>query len=333
MSGGVTNPDATEDTPNYRSIVLDSGKLAVTKAIAQKQRIQAFMFKTGDAYNFVPTGNASDVSGTTVFVGDASLIQSTILAPDKARFSLIIPEAAGGFTIGNIMLYVVNLDTGELIPFIWYVSKVPYPKRVPPTDGTIRDRLIFTMTEKIFNIGDALTITVQPPEYFSLAQYRNEEDLLRADLMLFQQFILQNPKFSNSPILAARRSYDNQIYGSPLYSRLDEPFFGVLDGGRASESRSSPYKGRWFWGAKLGTDNSKITHNYGGLQLTDTPDTNIGGIPLPDKRFDDSYYLNGKYIWGGMLEFNDTYYLNSVGGVPLGSAPPASYGGVPLSEA
>jgi hypothetical protein len=265
------------DAVTYLSTILNDGKLAIGQGLVQAKRLKPYNFVVGNAYNFTPTEDATVPSGDIVFTGTKSLIAGSILTKDTFRFSLTLPETAGDFDVGNIMLYVQS-DDGTIFPFIWVVSKIPYPKKA--VQGTnVGDRYVFNFIEKIINANDILAITVQNPALASLAGYRTELELPSPSQALFQQFYVQEPLYSPVPFIGARRSIDNSYWGMPLYSRLGDPFFGVLDSGRAGERISTT---KMYWGGRLSMKPEALKINYGGGLLTDTPTRSIGGLPLGD---------------------------------------------------
>lgn len=316
---------------NYRSILLQDGFYALSQALAQKKRIFPAAFVVGDAFDFDPVDSATLPSGNIVFTGGAALVNATVLAKNKVRFTVTFPETVGGFDIGNVILSMQTED-GVILPFMWFVSDVPYPKQI--TNG-VGNRLVFHFVEEIKNIEDALTITVEPPAHWSLPQYSNDAEAPPAELGLFQQYILQTTVGNPRPALAVRRPLDNKTFGIPLSERLDSPFFGRIDGGRAGESRVE-YLGRYFWGGRLNSETVNYA-TYGGGDLGDAPPYIIGGGVLLDNFGYGLWdgFLTGEFIWGGRLEFPTSYYLTQIGGTPLSSAPTPdqTYGGVPLAHA
>lgn len=315
-------------TANYLSTIMDDGKLAINEALTQGKKLKPYAFIIGDAYNFVPDKTATDpVQGNKVYIGGQSLISAEIKDKETAAFTVTVPENAGPFTVGNILLQL-QADDGTIFNAIWYVSKIPYPKTILTSAGS---RLVITFVQKIINAEQALAITVVPPAFSSLAGYPTEADLPKPENSLFQQFVVQDPVYTQTPVIGTRRTLDNQYWAMPLSSRLDEPFFGILDGGKAAEGKR-PYDKRWFWGGRLGMPPNQLPFNYGGLKLTDNGNiANIGGDPLPAFRGyrDDGDLLSGAFIWGGRLEFPQAWYLSNWG-CKLTDTPENTFGGIPL---
>jgi hypothetical protein len=266
------------DTDTYLSCILDEGKFAIGQSLVQRKRLRPHSFVIGTEYNFTPAENGIAVRGAKVYTGTKALITGSILSKDRFRFSLTVPEKAGDFDVGNIILYVES-DDGTVFPFIWVVSKIPYPKTAAK-DGEIGNRFVFNLVEKIINANDILAITIEAPDFASLASYKNEYELPNTSEILFQQFYVQEPKFSPAPFIGARRAIDNTYWGMPLFSKLGDPFFGVVDSGRAGENVLLNIK--IIWGGKLKMDSADLKKNLGGSTLTDSINSFIGGVPLID---------------------------------------------------
>jgi hypothetical protein len=266
------------DAPTYLSCILNDGKFAIGQAMVQRKKIKPHSFIIGDAYAFTPTEDGTTAAGNIVYVGDASLVTGYITAKDTFKFNLTLPESSGPFVVGNIVFNVAS-DDGTVFPFIWVAMKIPYPK-TGQLPGQIGNRFVFELIEKLINANDVLQIDIIPAEYFSLAGYRNETELPSPSDALFQEFIVQEPLYSPVPFIGARRSIDNSYWGMPLVFRIGDPFFGVLDGGRAGELVKSQ-QARMFWGGRLRMAPTDLKINYGGSKLTDRPGYTIGGDPLP----------------------------------------------------
>jgi hypothetical protein len=264
--------------PTYLSCIVNDGKLAIAEALIQGKKITPHSFIIGDTYNFTPTDDGTVVAGNVVYVGTRGLITGSILSKDQFRFNLVVPESAGPFTVGNIMFYVQS-DDGTVFPFIWVAMKIPYPK-AGQAPGSIGNRFVFELIEKIVNVTDVLDIEIQPSEYFSLAGFTSELELPTPSEALFQQFVVHEPRYSPVPFVGMRRGVDNTYWGMPLPFRVGDPFFGILDGGRAGEPKY-PSQSRMFWGGRLRMQPSDLMVNYGGGNLTDKPVYSIGGEPLP----------------------------------------------------
>lgn len=264
--------------PTYLSCVLDDGKLMMGDQSVRGNRFKPHSFVVGDAINFKPNTDATTARGNIVFTGDKSLIAGSILTKDTYRFYLTFPESAGDFSIGNLVLNMQRED-GTIFPFIFVASKVPYFKQAA-APGDTGNRYVFNFIQKIINVEDALNITIQTPAYASLPGYKTEFDLPQPSQAGFQQFYVQEPLYSSVPFIGLRRSIDNSYWGMPLYSRVGHPYFGILDGGRAGESRITTFS-KFYYGGRLGTQSRKFRRRYGGLKLTDKPTRRIGGLRLP----------------------------------------------------
>lgn len=262
----------------YLSCILEDGKLMMGDQTVRGKKFTPHSFTVGDKVNFTPNTSNTAIEGNLVFTGDKVNIAGSIIAKDTYRFDLTFTEQTGDFTIGNIILNMQRED-GLIFPAIAVASKVPYFKQAA-TPGTTGNRYVFSFIERIFNVEDALEITVQAPAYASLAGYKTEYDLPQPSQAVFQQFYVQEPLHASAPFIGLRRAVDNTFWGFPLYSRLGHPYFGILDGGRAGESRLQE-NSKFYWGARLNTPNSSFKRTYGGIKLTDKPTRRIGGMPLP----------------------------------------------------
>jgi hypothetical protein len=264
------------EIPTYLSCIVDDGKYAIGQALVQQKKIRPYCFTIGNAYNFTPLESGTEVQGDLVYTGSGSLIKGYIVSKDTFKFSLTVPESAGDFDVGNILLYMQS-DDGQIFPFIWAVMKIPYPKQ-KQIENTVGNRFVFEFIEKIVNVTDILQMDIVANEYASLAGYQNEFDLPIPSQALFQQFVVHEPKFSPVPFVGMRRTVDNSYWGLALYSKVNDPFFGTIASGQAGDSKGS--KDNIFWGGTIKMTDDKLPITYGGGTIASNPTFSIGGGPI-----------------------------------------------------
>lgn len=254
--------------PNSRSIVLNSGNRALLRAFGDGVRIPIGRFRVGDAYNFTPVETETGPSGALVYTGGTEKINIEILDTDELKIAITFTDDIGPFDIGNIVVDLLVED--GYVPFLKWASDIPIPKYpFNKSTGDIGNTLVIQFSEEIKNIDETLDINVLPTIYASLPQYQKETALPPANSLLFQNFIVQTFKTLFRPVLAARRSVDNLLFGTAFMQRIDDPFFGVRDGGIVGQDKTV-FKGRYVWGGFLPMQSSDFDKTINGGTL-DTP--------------------------------------------------------------
>lgn len=247
--------------------ILHTGNEALVEALAKGKKLTAGRFRVGEDYNFNPLKTGVNPRIQTVFTGGVELISVKVLEKDTIRYSMTLPETAGNFNIGNVILDFVSEDN-VYIPGIWWVSDVPIPKETF-TDTTVGNRFIVSFHEKFQDFDGAVAITVTPPVRASLPQYKNQNALVTADTTLYQQLVIQHHSVGRTPVFVTRRPQDNKFYATGYMQRIESPYFGAVHGGFMAD-RYEQYYGQWIWGGWFLSPESEYREVIDGGDFTDS---------------------------------------------------------------
>lgn len=231
-----------------QSILLNAGKSALARAIAEGRKLKVVAFRIGQAANFTPVVNGINPSPTIIYSGDASAVKSSLINEDEIRYTVTLIEPIGSFNVGNIMLFLGDeKQPGVLIPYLHGVLPVPLPKYKQQGTTTIGNRLDINITAKYTNVSEAFTLNVTPSSLSSLPNYRDEFDLPIPSQAVHQQVVLQNTTPTGAPSIIVRREIDDSYYALTFFQRLDDPNFGGLAGGVAGDNYA-PFFGEYIAG-------------------------------------------------------------------------------------
>jgi len=245
-----------------QTVLLDSGKSALARAIAEGNKLKVGYFRVGLAANFQPSVAATNVAPTSMYEGTAAVIDTSLSNGDEVRYTVTLLEPVGPFNVGNIMLFLQG-DSGEKIPYLYGVLPIAVPKYKSNPPATIGNRLVFNMTAKYTNVSEAFELTVVTPVFASLPNYRDEHDLPQPALATYQQSILQNNTNTGAPALAVRREIDNSWFMQPNFQRLDDPDFGAMKGGVVGDNYL-PFYGDYYSGGVYITPLAGFDRNLDG---------------------------------------------------------------------
>jgi hypothetical protein len=247
--------------------ILDTGNEALVRALAKGKKLVAGRFRVGEDINFNPPRTGTNPMSQTVFVGGMDLISVKIIDKDTLRYSMTLPETAGNFNIGNVILDFL-MDDDTYIPGIWWVSDVAIPKE-RFTDTTVGNRFIISFHEKFIDFAGAVAITVTPPVRASLPQYLNQGALVTAETTLYQQLVIQHHSIGRTPVFVTRRPQDNKYYATGYMQRLESPYFGAVHGGFMADGYNQ-YYGEWVWGGWFISPPSEYREVIDGGDFTDS---------------------------------------------------------------
>lgn len=225
--------------------ILDTGNQALANALATGKRLVPGRFRVGEAVNFVPSASGVNPTPNTIYTGGPDLIDVKIINKDTVRYALTLPESAGDFTIGNIILDFLQ-DGTTYIPGIWWASDVGIPKERYSIES-VGNRFVISFFERFVDFAGAIAITVTPPVRASLVQYLNQGVIPSPETILYQQFVLQHHTVSQTPVFVTRRPQDNKYYATGYMQRLESPYFGAIHGGFVGD-RYRQYRDDYVWG-------------------------------------------------------------------------------------
>jgi hypothetical protein len=246
-----------------QTVLLDTGKAALATSVAEGLPVQVVAYSVGQAANYVPDTSSLEVLPNAVFTGDASTISSSVINTDEIRYTITLLEPVGPFNVGNIMLFIQLGSDPTLIPYLYGVLPVAVPKYANNPPATIGNRLVFNLTAEYTNVSEAFNLEVVTPNYSSLPNYRDENDLPTPETAVYQQSVLQNCTITGAPALTVRRSIDDSWFINPFFSRIDDPEFGSLNGGIVGDNYV-PYVGAFNSGGFYITPLAGYNQNMDG---------------------------------------------------------------------
>ena len=257
-----------------QSILLNSGKSAVARAIAEGRKLRVASFRIGQAANFSPVINGTNPLPLVVYTGGADAVTSSLINGDEVRYRITLIEPIGPFNVGNIMLYLEDdRQPGVPIPFIHGVLPAPVPKYKQDSTISIGNRIDINLIAKYVNVSEAFTLNVTVSTLSSLPNYRNELDLPAASLAVHQQVILQNTLATGIPSLIARREVDDSYFSMPFFQRLEDPNFGAIIGGNTGDKYSA-FLGGYSGGGRFNTPSIEFINNIDGGDTWAVPSVN-----------------------------------------------------------
>ena len=252
-----------------QTVLLNTGKGALAAAIAEGKKLRVGAYRVGQAANFTPLVTALNVAPVSVYQGDTANIATSLINEDNVRYVVTVPEIAGPFNVGNIMLFLKN-DDGVLIPYLYGVLPVAIPKYKNNPPATIGNKLVFTLTAKYTNVSEAFDLIITPPMYASLTNYRDEYELPNPQASSYQEAVLQNNTVTGSPAMVARRERDNSWFVNTFFQRLDDPSWGTLSGGVVGDNYL-PFLGDYNAGGLYKTPPAGYTANLDGGEAWAVP--------------------------------------------------------------
>lgn len=245
-----------------QTVLLNTGKAALAAAIAEGKKLKVAAYRIGQAANFEASVSATNVTPISVYQGDAINISTSLVNDDQIRYVVTVPESVGPFSVGNIMLFLVD-ENGTLIPYLHGIQPVPIPKYKNNPPAVIGNRLVFNLTAKYTNISEAFQLVIKTPVYASLPNYRDEYELPNPSYAVYQQAVLQNNTVNGNPGLAVRRNIDNSWYLNVFFQRIDDPDYGSLRGGVVGDSYL-PFYGDYWAGGLYNTASSAFDRRLDG---------------------------------------------------------------------
>lgn len=246
-----------------QTVLLNSGKTALARAIAEGNKLKVVAYRVGQAANFEPQVNATNVQPVSMYQGEASTVDTSLINGDEVRYTITLLEPVGPFNVGNIMLFLQGDSDTALVPYLYGVLPIAVPKYKNNPPQTIGNRLVFNMTAKYTNVSEAFELKVITPVLASLPNYRDEFDLPAPQFASYQQLVLQNNTNTGSPALAARREIDNSWFLMPFFQRVDDPSFGAMKGGIIGDGYL-PFYGDYFAGGTYITPSAGFNRTLDG---------------------------------------------------------------------
>lgn len=218
--------------------ILTEGKSVISDALLGITPAKPHEFRVGDEFGFDPDSNDTAVRGTEVFLGNAAAISSNRLAEDTVRYVCTISEQHGPFTVGNIVLYMVD-NLNRIVPFISVVLPVPVTKLNSDPTATASgfqvpgSRLVFNITLKHSDEIEIASVDIVTPNYAQLPTFETEADVPAGASLTFKNAVISYHTVEQRPVLMTVDG--NGIrWGMPYYQQINDPDFGHLDGGDAS---------------------------------------------------------------------------------------------------
>ena len=270
-----------------KAVILDAGLPLVNGTLTGYSRFAAHSFKLGSGAGYEPLKSDTQVNGTLVYTGAASLITTRVINSNTVRYTLTIPEDAGPFNFGSIVLFANAFD-GIPLPFLEAALPFTIPKIAAdpnisnatpfPLPGT-RMVISFFVSHNTVTDSTDVQVTVQAPSISNLPFYDDETVLPPPSAQPWNQFVLHNHTLAGAPALVTKRA-DNTYWGLPLYQNVQSPRFGIIDGGVSGDGYQTDQRG-YVWGHFYTTPNNAYKGVIGGMgyvtaNLTSEPAV-IGG--------------------------------------------------------
>lgn len=188
----------------------------------------------GDSYGFFPDPNASEASGTVVYVGNASQTSNAFDSDGNVVFSISLDETVGDFTIGNIMVFAAYTNTvdASLVP-LWQTS-LPTTFEKLRTAGADAGNTVVIRTTVNIEDGSAITsvnVYATNELYGIIPSVATEANLPTPGPSVNPQFVVQELGNTGAPGLAAIKTSTNQWYANGFFQRLDDHRLGWAFGG------------------------------------------------------------------------------------------------------
>lgn len=265
-----------------RGRILNPGKVLITNALLGLSATYATGFKVGDMYGF-EVDPAIDTAPRGMIVHEATQrdIAVTRVAFDTVRFVCSIPEGAGPFYMGNMVLYMED-ENQEPVPFVMVafpalVHKQPSNDQIT-TDGFTIPGTRFAISIEIKH-SDELTdvqVIILPPDYSSLPAFATELDVPPGSSMTYKQFVVNYDTRVRSPVLVTID--DNNVrWAQPFSTQLLDPHFGQLDGGMDGEGYGGEAEEIVFGGWYTTPNSAYTTNPVGGATYLFDPQGMVGG--------------------------------------------------------
>lgn len=267
-------------TADVRGVLLTAGKSLITSSMTGFSLFAPIKYELGNAYGFTPDESDTVARGTIVYTGSALEVQARQLASDTARYVITVPESAGPFNIGNIMLYgtMWNADPVPLfsvvLPFL-YTKEKSNATAVSGTQYPIPgNRFIITITIKHSLEASTVNVTVTTPNFASLAYFSDQHTYPPPALNPWTTFMLHNDTRTDMPAMVATRD-DGTQWGIPAWQNIRDPKFGMADGGQCGDGYA-PVGLTFLWGQTYLTPITSYQGVIGGSSYT-MPSMNFVG--------------------------------------------------------
>lgn len=267
--------------PTLDAKILTAGKTVISNALLGVTPAQPHSFSCGDEFGFDPDATDTAPRGNLVFTGDAAAITSHRLAEDTVRYVCQITEQHGPFTLGNLVLNVMN-DSGSVVPFISVVFPVAVQKLNSDPNATASGyqvpgtRLAINIELKHTDEVEIASVTIVTPDFAFLPSFETEATVPVGAALTYKNFVISHHTIVKRPILGTVDG--NAIrWGIPFSQQINDPGFGQLDGGDDSEDHFY-YDGlEIIFGYFYLTPESAFTYpSYGGGAYTDSLVLSLG---------------------------------------------------------
>ena len=203
------------------TIVLKQGSNQIARALLSGTPVRSIKFKVSPTAGVTPDYNATDLT-TSVYEGSEANIIATLQSEQTIRYALQIPQEAGPFDIGSIMLFATG-DLGQ-VALIHDIYDNAFTKEVGNT-------YVANITVKIQDLESTVTPTVTPVNLAQLPTVVDETKIPSVGLSSWQSFIVQRDNNAKRPTMVTRYTAGSVWYSNWLWQKLDDPYFGCLYGG------------------------------------------------------------------------------------------------------
>lgn len=257
-----------------KSIVLNDGVQLIQESSSGWARFAAHSFDLGSGSNYTPLASDNAVNGTLVYTGTAHQIDAKAVDDHTMSYTLTIPEGAGPFSFGSIILYANHID-GTRLPML--EASLPFAIQKIFADPNLGiespfplpgSRLVitFTVVTDINSSSASIEVVVTAPSFASLPYFPDELTLPPPNVQPWNQFILSQHSLTGAPALVVKGP-DNTYWGTGLLQNLTSPLFGTINGGFSGDNyETDPCN--YAWGGTYVMTDADYAGNLGGYGYT-----------------------------------------------------------------
>lgn len=273
--------------------LLDGGKRQILSAAAGFASFAPHSFEVGTVAGFNDArSDEIHPRGELVFTGSSYLMQARLVDEGTVKYTMVLPEGAGPFQVGNIVMNAVAVGHAP-VPYAMIILPFRIEKKLSEYDvgpnglANPGNRMMISITVKhqVHDTEDADNVIVEVivPEYANLPYIDSELNLPTTDLFPWSQFIIQRAALSGQPALATKGD-DDRYWIMPFFKDIRHPKYNVLGGGNVGDGyRESNYG--WLWGHTYRTEQASYRGSIGGYPYTAVGVAalnRVGGVPYKE---------------------------------------------------
>lgn len=273
--------------------LLEGGRRQILSAAAGFASFAPHSFKVGDLAGFIDASATETLPrGDIVFTGDAYLMQARLQDEGAVKYTMMLPEGAGPFNVGNIVMYTVAVGQ-QPVPYAMIILPFRINKKLSeydigpngmPNPGN-RMMISLTVKHRVHDVDDVDNIIVEviAPEYANLPYFDRETNLPSPSLNPWSQFIVQRAALTGQPALATKGD-DERYWIMPFFKDIRHPKYNVMSGGISGDGYKETEYG-WLWSHRYTTPEGQYKGSIGGYSYTSigvAALNRVGGVPYTE---------------------------------------------------